>query len=420
MMAGLKKVILAGRLEVNLLIICPREPLPAIETPELMMDLWGNALTGRKWEELIKEVTHLHEPSLMVSTINDNAVTVSRAFSMFSIGIKDQDTRLRTISWRPALVELGQDKVIWVDCEARHSVKTQKALYKLNSPLIRCWEGPMKSPASTPSENRVMFKGLVSRYIADLDVAMLVRGMTNVAALSSACIAAQDILNDKGARIMELTSLQALELVKPLCDEVMLISPKTALIQTREPKETWKEVLTQLIRADPSKSVTQIRWRRSEHGGQPWVKPILLDSCAKGNLEKARAVAAKCLASDTRLTIEIGRHMGSEPWLLWEALMKKIGESTGVTLIGLPYRMDPPQGSWVVIPDDDGEPSNRAIVEVREVSQVQLFYDRIHGASIAVNGHLQTVTVFGADFEADVNNGGRGAVPDAGAAPKRS
>ena len=134
----------------------------------------------------------------------------------FNIGVKAQGTRFRIISWRPALVELSQDKVIWVDCEVRHSVKTQKALYKLNIPLVRCWEGPMKSPASTPAESRVMFKGLVSRYIADLDVAMLVRGMTNVPALSSACIATQDILNDRGARIMEVTSLQALDLVKSL------------------------------------------------------------------------------------------------------------------------------------------------------------------------------------------------------------
>jgi len=420
MMAGLKKVILAGRLEVNVLIICPREPLPAIETPELMMDLWGNALTGRKWEDLIQEVTHLHEPSLMISTVNDNAVTVSRAFSMFTIGIKDQGTRIRTVSWRPALMETGQDKVIWVDCEVRHSVKTQKALYKVSSPFIKGWEGPTKSPASTSSENRVVFKGLVSRYIADLDIAMLVRGMANVPALSTACIAAQDILNDRGARVMEVTSLQTLDLVKSLCDEVMLIAPKTALIQTREPKETWREVLTQLVRADPNKSVTQVRWRRAEHGGQPWVKPILLDSCARGNLEKARAVAAKCLSSDTRLAMEIGRHMGSEPGLLWEALMKKVGETTGVSLVRLPYTMDPPQGSWVVVPDDDGELSNRAIIEVREAKQVQLFYDMIHGASVVVNGLHQTVVIFGADFEADVNNGGRGAAPTAGwAAPQQ-
>ena len=81
--------------------------------------------------------------------------------------------------------------------------------------------------------------------------------------------------------------------------------------------------------------------------------------------------------------------------------------------------MDPPQGSWVVIPDDDGELSNRAIIEVKEANQVQLFYEKIHGASIAVNGLSQSVIIFGADFEADINNGGRGAVPAAGTAPKQ-
>ena len=72
----------------------------------------------------------------------------------------------------------------------------------------------------------------------------------------------------------------------------------------------------------------------------------------------------------------------------------------------------------MVIPDDDGEPSNRVIVEVREESQVATFYDRIHGASISVNGHLQVISVFGADFEAGAKNGGRGAALEERAAPQ--
>ena len=97
--------------------------------------------------------------------------------------------------------------------------------------------------------------------------------------------------------------------------------------------------------------------------------------------------------------------------------MNKICESTGVVLVGLPYKMDPPKGTWVIIPDDDGEPSNRAIVELRGVSRVPAFYDRIHGASVMVNGDLQVVTVFGADFEADVTTGGRGSRSGRGGGP---
>ena len=189
--------------------------------------------------------------------------------------------------------------------------------------------------------------------------------------VDSAVIGSQDLIAERSARILECASLEVIPTIKKLCDEMLIISPTSILILTREPRQVWEDALTQLTRAAPTTTTPAVKWRRLEHGGQIWATPRCLESAVRGNIEIARSMAAKSSIAKTSASIEVGKRLGGNPHSVLEALMLGINEKLGTEWSEAEYAIRLPSSTWAVVPDDEGLPSGRIMVEARTEDEVK-------------------------------------------------
>ena len=109
----------------------------------------------------------------------------------------------------------------------------------------------------------------VNEFVARMvckEVQKLVFQFEGVAGLRS-------IFQDKASLLMEITSWQATNQVQALCDDIVALSPKWALVRTGIRTAQWEEVLSGLMRSNPYECILRIQWRPSYHGGRPWAQP---------------------------------------------------------------------------------------------------------------------------------------------------
>ena len=77
----------------------------------------------------------------------------------------------------------------------------------------------------------------------------------------------QDTYLDRSALLMELTNWDAMEHVRSLCEEILPISPKLALVRTGVPADGWQIALDDCMRSHPCDCVLRLKWRPTYNGG---------------------------------------------------------------------------------------------------------------------------------------------------------
>ena len=141
-----------------------------------------------------------------------------------------------------------------------------------------------------------------------------------------AAVGNQGLIQGKAARILEVGGPQAALQLTGLCEQMIRIPPKVAIIHTTDSKEQWQDALSESLRYDPAEAATRVRWRRSAHGGGIWAKAQQLETAQRGLVSMARA--SKGRREELAATVEVSYQgaLGARPWGLLTAMAEKAGE----------------------------------------------------------------------------------------------
>ena len=106
-----------------------------------------------------------------------------------------------------------------------------------------------------------------------LEIDLVLKTLRSRSKLKDATWAADDIVPNSAAMILECPKAgQPLGFVE-LCSQFLFIFPNKALILTSCPEETWEERLNEDLTEHPESGGSLVRWRASRMGGRTWVAP---------------------------------------------------------------------------------------------------------------------------------------------------
>ena len=92
---------------------------------------------------------------------------------------------------------------------------------------------------------------------------------------------------DKGALLADITDPNALHDLEHFASDIVLLSPKMAVIRTDITSGVWKAAIMKGMQENPNSCILKLRWKPSVQGGRPWVTP---DATAK-QIQAVRAQA---------------------------------------------------------------------------------------------------------------------------------
>ena len=78
-----------------------------------------------------------------------------------------------------------------------------------------------------------------------------------------ATIGDPSILTDNTAKLLDITSPDTLHTVRHLTNNVILISPKLAVLTTNATSEQWSQCITQTWQQDPTNTPLKLKYRPS-------------------------------------------------------------------------------------------------------------------------------------------------------------
>ena len=212
---------------------------------------------------------------------------------------------------------------------------------------------------------------------------MLIQRMKQLDYFENATIGAESLINDRGAMILEVSSMRAIHSLKDIIGEAIVVSPMELLITTVASQMEWQTRLTRIWQDDPSSAVLQLRWRRCNQNGRPWAKPRMLDGTVR-----AAARGARTGGNDESLgQIVIQGPLGARPELLLSRLMEAISSRTGTAMT-----QAQPQGKplkdyqWRLQLSAEGLPTGRVDIRLPTLADLERVRTLIQMDVIEING----------------------------------
>ena len=385
LLAHLQLLITGPMQNREFIIVADREPTMQLQDPMFIHDVWKSPLLQDKWKHIIVDAIHLAEPALMTVTVQGGVATMVRGLSLFRISADASATpKVGAVSWRPKILSDCTDQVILVEVEAAHQVEVRKGLRSLEALANVSWEGPVRSPGSQGDQRRLVFRINASKQeISELGLHMLIQRMKQLDYFKDATIGAESLINDRGAMILEVSSMRAIHSLKDIIGEAIVVSPTELLITTVASQMEWQTRLTRIWQDDPSSAVLQLRWRRCNQNGRPWAKPRMLDG-----IVRAAARGARTGGNDESLgQIVIQGPLGARPELLLSRLMEAISSRIGTAMT-----QAQPQGKplkdyqWRLQLSAEGLPTGRVDIRLPTLADLERVRTLIQMDVIEING----------------------------------
>jgi hypothetical protein len=142
---------------------------------------------------------------------------------------------------------------LWIDCEGSEELTTQRTLLTLALPGLIGWEGPRRSLGTRGEDRRSVFVGtFMAPMVSELDLRLYIKALQNRDGLAGVLVGSRSLFNDKSTFLVDMGHPRAIAAVSNLVDEVVLVSPKLAIMSTSKSAEAWCSTLTEQFKVDPS------------------------------------------------------------------------------------------------------------------------------------------------------------------------
>ena len=189
-----------------------------------------------------------------------------------------------------------------------------------------------------------------------------------------------------------------------MLDEVLMVSPRLAVLHTAASKEAWEGLMTSQLTSQPDKAITIIRWRRSQHGGRPWAKPLMCDAQVRGITTTTRERAAGRGSEELcQLRLTLAGPLGSDPNGLCNKLMEEVAKKTAQWR-RVPNEENLGPLTYVTTVDAEDKWLGSIVLRCESGQMAAALTTCFDGAAIQVNGARSVLRVFHAESAA---RGGR-------------
>jgi hypothetical protein len=172
-------------------------------------------------------------------------------------------------------------------------------------------------------------------------------------------------------------------------EEVVLVSPRMALMKSGMAAQEWERVLTAQAKSDPSGAITMVRFRASRNEGRPWVKPGVLDALLKRGRAKAAAARLpekQALLATLKADIVIqGVVVGDQEHLIGK-IMEKINIQSGLRLTRRTSTTRMQGNEWEPNLGADGVWRGRISCQAADKKDIEKLFDKVHGHGIELDG----------------------------------
>ena len=227
---------------------------------------------------------------------------------------------------------------------------------------------------------------------------MCTREVQQKLAPTQCLVGLQSVIKDPMALIMEFTDAGAAGRVRGLCGDLVLLSPRQALIRTEVAAGTWHTRLSDLMRDTPQSCILKIKYRPNQNGGRPWAQPAATARQVQAVRAQAavhrqgRAPGSEATDMDTELSLN--GTLGPDPGNLLRTMMAAVSRQLNGQLQEQADDQELRPGGWVMLkkPGTD-ELSGRIKVRLGSISDVRMVEETLHNYPIAVGAECVSIQV---------------------------
>ena len=127
-----------------------------------------------------------------------------------------------------------------------------------------CWVGRVHSAVSVVVWDSNVFS---KEGTTPLDVKLYVRSLKETPGLETVLIGSRSLFQMTSAVLADMNGARSIVKALHFIDEVVLVSPRLALLQTSTPSATWAQFITSQKEQDPEDAIEKLRFRKSQNGG---------------------------------------------------------------------------------------------------------------------------------------------------------
>ena len=374
--------------ERKLELLIPHSVFPTCRTTGQIRDLWTHPILGGKWSSIVSKIEFLTEPAKMVLEGKAGPIFVERSFALITLSTRAISCIPTMVPWRATLSMESVQSAVVVDFLAHNEMRVRQALYQLGDIGITRWEGPIRSLGSSDHCRRLALRGYVGPRLAPVDVRLLIMRLKREEVLREALIGQLSLFSDSNSKLVDMCSCEVLALVDSLIDEVVVASPRLAIIQTLATKAAWQDVLTRVAAEDESIMIDGIRDRMSA-GGRPWVRP----ACLVPPRGIGQMLGRSCANAHKIVQIKVPGLRGAQRKVSLDRLMRAAAMRLGRAWEEVPYDTALKCAQWQHCLDPDGNVSGRIFLCLESPSEAEQVKISLAGAVVSLGAEPRLLSI---------------------------
>ena len=387
-----------------MILAVPYDPYPGVECTALLSDLWRHPLQQQNKHHIIRDIQLIPMPIRCTLTGAHGPRQVDKALAFFTLTGSRYQGPLH-LPWRQPQISLPTGPVLLVDGPAEDFLQAQKAVHQAQMPgLVRC-EGPLRSFATTNTDQRFLMKLFFSPEVTSLHMDMYTSHLRTHQVLSQMALGSEALFADPTALRLEMTSPEMIPQVNSMLEQIVMVSPRLALAHTQHTAEEWARVLTAMHHFDPARTIPLITWRRSHQRPHIFAAPDRLQTQA--NAERLEMMDRERRPSPLRqyrrdlVTIEVRGTMGPDPDQLLAALVTEMGKTLGRAMVHGRKEMGLEPSQFWARRDATGAWTGTMVVLLPGVEDAVALHGVLEGGTVQVGVTFATITVRNQRLDAD-------------------
>jgi hypothetical protein len=401
LLAEILKLVQAGTHRVDMRLVIPYNPLPHCDTPSLIQELWTCPLLPRKYMPLMKGITFYTQPLKCVFTGSVGPLHHFKSLAMFHVSnfnrLPGHIESPQVLSWKSNLIDADMGNMIYVDLPMQQVYDVNMILHELCLRGLTGWEYARRSNAHTSSAPRQVLCGYFDpRQANEIDITLTVSLLKDKLRCGNIFVGSSFLFTDETSFLVEFGEVSTLDRYRDLCQEILVVSNKKAVITTIHPKEVWEPRLTSDMIAFPLSAISSIRFRNALGlQNNLWVKPAITNT----QLEAGRQQALLCKKSvdeQSRQIKQVQLKVEGLPQVrhdqLCTELMDKVSEVSGIRLA---KSSSPAPGvhEWVPCYRGDGSFSQQMTLHLQNEDEIASLIQAVHGSGVRVGGINMSVEI---------------------------
>ena len=320
--------------QLCVVLLLPYESLPFNGNVSDILDLWWHPVLEDRWKPFRAALTFWRGPVNCVDTGSAGPLHQCKHLAALRLSPQTRGMQVEILSWRPIVAQVDASPFLQVDVQADQAAQLHRILLRAGTFGIRCWEGPLRSSASTSSQRWLTFRGhLTDASSTSLAAQMIMHALRRTPDLPPCLIGYSAMFSDKGALLADTCDPASLFGVSDITDGILTLSPSRALVVTSATQTQWEVMLTELQQRDAAHCIMRLKWQPSQRSGRTWVKPALLDRDLRASCIRAEPARAKDLSDPkSALLVNFCSPWGADPDQLLIALVEAITSRLGLCL----------------------------------------------------------------------------------------